>query len=211
MNAPWDFPPSLPGSRWPHGWPPPNLNLPSPLKVSANHRHLEDSTGKPFLLVGDTAWSLIAQLKREEVNACLDDRRRGGFSAIIVSLIEHEFADKAPAMMDGTQPFLAPADFARPNPAYFDRAFDTEPGFTVELVAAEPLTIDPVALAFDERGRLFVAENRDYPTGSPDGGSLGVIARRLVPARVPCRRSGRRALHRGHALRRDRASRISSG
>ena len=28
-------------------------------------------------------------------------------------------------------------------------AFETEPGFTVSLVASEPLTIDPVALAFD--------------------------------------------------------------
>ncbi len=62
------------------------------------------------------------------------------------------------------------------SPADALKAFETEPGFTVELVAAEPLTIDPVALAFDERGRLFVAEDRDYPTGSPDGRSLGVIA-----------------------------------
>lgn len=36
--------------------------------------------------------------------------------------------------------------------------------------------VDPVALAFDDRGRLFVAENRDYPTGSQDGRPLGVIA-----------------------------------
>lgn len=35
----------------------------------------------------------------------------------------------------------------------------------VELVAAEPLVVDPVAMAFDERGRLFVCEFRDYPTG----------------------------------------------
>jgi hypothetical protein len=95
-----------------------------PLKVSANHRHLEDSTGKPFLVVGDTAWSLIAQLKPQEISAYLDDRQRRGFNAIIVSLIEHKFADKAPALIDGTQPFLAPGDFARPNPAYFDRAHE---------------------------------------------------------------------------------------
>jgi hypothetical protein len=56
-------------------------------------------------------------------------------------------------------------------------AFETEPGFVVELVAAEPLVVDPVALAFDARGRLFVAENRDYPLGAPDGRPLGVIAR----------------------------------
>ena len=56
------------------------------------------------------------------------------------------------------------------------KAFEIEPGFTVTLVAAEPLTIDPIALAFDERGRLFVAEGRDYPVGAPDGHPLGVIA-----------------------------------
>lgn len=62
------------------------------------------------------------------------------------------------------------------SPADALQAFETEPGFVVELAAAEPLVVDPVALAFDERGRLFVAENRDYPTGSPDGRPLGVIA-----------------------------------
>ena len=38
----------------------------------------------------------------------------------------------------------------------------------VELVAAEPLVVDPVAMAFDEKGQLFVAEYRDYPTGPAD-------------------------------------------
>jgi putative membrane-bound dehydrogenase-like protein len=33
----------------------------------------------------------------------------------------------------------------------------------IELVAAEPLVGSPCALAFDARGRLFVAENRGYP------------------------------------------------
>ncbi|MBL9134315.1 MAG: HEAT repeat domain-containing protein [Verrucomicrobiales bacterium] len=55
-------------------------------------------------------------------------------------------------------------------------AFETEPGFVVELVACEPQVVDPVALAFDEHGRLFVAEDRDYPVGTPDGRPQGVIA-----------------------------------
>lgn len=55
-------------------------------------------------------------------------------------------------------------------------AFETEPGLTVELVAAEPLVVDPVALAFDEQGRLFVAENRGYPDGAADGQPAGRIA-----------------------------------
>ena len=37
-----------------------------------------------------------------------------------------------------------------------------KPGFHVELVASEPLIVDPIALAFDENGRLFVVEMRDY-------------------------------------------------
>src|SRR5688500_14657424 len=43
--------------------------------------------------------------------------------------------------------------------------FKTLPGFKVELVASEPDVIDPVAMAFDERGRLFVCEMRGYPNG----------------------------------------------
>ena len=44
-----------------------------------------------------------------------------------------------------------------------ERATFRLPGFRVELVACEPQVIDPVALAFDEDGRLFVAEMRGYP------------------------------------------------
>jgi putative membrane-bound dehydrogenase-like protein len=45
------------------------------------------------------------------------------------------------------------------------KSFDTEPGLRVELVAAEPLVVSPAACAFDERGRLYVAENCGYPLG----------------------------------------------
>ncbi len=36
------------------------------------------------------------------------------------------------------------------------------PGFRAELMVSEPLVVDPVAMAFDENGRLFVVEMRDY-------------------------------------------------
>lgn len=42
--------------------------------------------------------------------------------------------------------------------------FQHDPKVRVELVASEPLVFDPVALCFDARGRLFVVENRGYPT-----------------------------------------------
>src|SRR4051812_40570073 len=50
--------------------------------------------------------------------------------------------------------------------------FKVDRGLHVELVAAEPLVVDPVAIAFDERGRLYVVENRGYPEpidGKPAG------------------------------------------
>ncbi len=57
------------------------------------------------------------------------------------------------------------------------KAFRLEPGLRIELVAAEPLIESPVAMAFDERGRLYVAENRGYPTGPAEGEPpLGRIA-----------------------------------
>lgn len=39
------------------------------------------------------------------------------------------------------------------------------PGFTVQLVAAEPLTESPVAIDWDTQGRLWVVEMADYPMG----------------------------------------------
>lgn len=57
-------------------------------------------------------------------------------------------------------------------------SFQLLPGLRIELVAAEPLVESPVAMAFDERGGLYVAENRGYPNGPPEGEpGLGRIAR----------------------------------
>lgn len=43
-------------------------------------------------------------------------------------------------------------------------------GFRVELVAAEPDLINPVAMAFDERGRIWVTESFEYPRREPGPG-----------------------------------------
>ncbi len=59
---------------------------PFPVRVSMNGRYLEDANGKPFLLHGDTAWSVIVQLTKEEAEEYLEDRRQKGFNAILVNL-----------------------------------------------------------------------------------------------------------------------------
>ena len=43
-------------------------------------------------------------------------------------------------------------------------------GFTVELVAAEPDIVNPVAMTFDERGRIWITESLEYPRKSPGVG-----------------------------------------
>ena len=40
--------------------------------------------------------------------------------------------------------------------------FSIREGFTIQLVVAEPMVIDPVAMAFDEQGRLYVVEMIGY-------------------------------------------------
>ncbi|MCS7091379.1 MAG: HEAT repeat domain-containing protein [Verrucomicrobiota bacterium] len=53
--------------------------------------------------------------------------------------------------------------------------FRVSPGFQVQLVAAEPLVYDPVAITFDANGRLFVAEHRDFPEADTAPPHLGRI------------------------------------
>ena len=43
-------------------------------------------------------------------------------------------------------------------------------GFSVELVASEPDLVNPVAMTFDERGRVWVTESLEYPRMSPGEG-----------------------------------------
>ncbi|MEC7906754.1 MAG: PVC-type heme-binding CxxCH protein [Verrucomicrobiota bacterium] len=46
-------------------------------------------------------------------------------------------------------------------------------GFTVDLIAAEPLTKDPVAFDWGLNGRLWVVEMADYPYGMDGNGQAG--------------------------------------
>ena len=58
------------------------------------------------------------------------------------------------------------------SPREEQATFHLSKGFQIDLVAAEPDVIDPVAMAFDEDGRIFVAEMRGY---SNDGVATGHI------------------------------------
>ena len=45
------------------------------------------------------------------------------------------------------------------------KEFELSPALEISLFAAEPDVVDPVGMAFDEDGRIYVVEMRDYPLG----------------------------------------------
>jgi putative membrane-bound dehydrogenase-like protein len=59
------------------------------------------------------------------------------------------------------QPYLPPDETVR--------QFKVADGFEVKVVAAEPDIINPIAMCFDERGRMWVVESFEYPKGAPAG------------------------------------------
>ena len=93
-----------------------------PLRVSANGRYLVDRQGKPFLLQGDAAWSLITNLTDEQAEQYLKDRQAKGFNAVLVNLIEYRYAKNAPRDAYGVAPFPDTRDWSNQNEAYFRHA-----------------------------------------------------------------------------------------
>jgi putative membrane-bound dehydrogenase-like protein len=63
----------------------------------------------------------------------------------------------------------APAVTPALSPEEARKKFVVPEGFEVRLFAAEPDVINPVAMAWDERGRLWVLELYEYPLGAATG------------------------------------------
>ncbi|HVK59026.1 MAG TPA: PVC-type heme-binding CxxCH protein, partial [Candidatus Kapabacteria bacterium] len=80
----------------------------------------------------------------------LEDKMIGA----VASQIPDSF--KAPPGTEGTKPL---------EPEEALRSFHTKPAQVVELVAAEPLVQDPVAIDWGPDGKLWVCEMHDYPSG----------------------------------------------
>jgi putative membrane-bound dehydrogenase-like protein len=59
-------------------------------------------------------------------------------------------------------PALAPAEAIK--------KMTVPPGFSVELVAGEPDIVNPVAMTFDDRGRIWITESLEYPRRSSGPG-----------------------------------------
>lgn len=55
-------------------------------------------------------------------------------------------------------------------------SFDLEPGFKIEVLAAEPLIADPVDMEIDEFGRLYVVEMHGYPLDKAGSGIIKLLS-----------------------------------
>jgi len=93
-----------------------------PLKISADGKRFVDQNDVPFFINGDTPWSLIGQVSKEDAELYLADCAAKGINSLIVTLVEGFYADNAPANFYGVQPYLTPNKFSTPNDEYFEHA-----------------------------------------------------------------------------------------
>jgi uncharacterized protein (TIGR03382 family) len=95
-----------------------------------------DQDGVPVLLHGDTPWSLIGELTREEATQYLDDCVAREFNSLIVTLVDGHYVSNPPNNAYGVAPFTTPGRFSTPNEAYFQHA-----DWVIEEAAARGIQI----------------------------------------------------------------------
>ena len=93
-----------------------------PLTVHSGGRYLIDSNSNPFLIHGDTPWSLEVQLTQSQVDRYLDDRKAKGFNTVLFQCMEHKFSSQSPAYqnVNGDNPFSSTTDFTTTINAYWN-------------------------------------------------------------------------------------------
>ena len=97
-----------------------------PVRANANNRYLVDSSGVPFLTMGDSPQSMMANLSPNAMASYMADRRHHGFNSILVDALctTYTGGNSKGTAYDGTAPFMAGSgpssyDLSTPNSAYF--------------------------------------------------------------------------------------------
>jgi hypothetical protein len=88
--------------------------------LSVKDGKLTTSSGEPFLITGDSPWSLIVGPDKGGIDKYLESRKKMGVNSLIMNLVEHYY--NGPEDANGNLPFLVKGDFSTPNPDYFDNA-----------------------------------------------------------------------------------------
>jgi hypothetical protein len=133
-----------------------------PLRIGPTGRYLADQRGVPFLIHGDTPWSLTHNLTLEEAVRYMTARKAQGFNTLLVSVPDAYDADGnktyAPDRQ-GQQPFVDD-DITQPNEPYWahvDRVFREaeKMGFL--------LLVTPAYLGADKDGYLHLLKKAGPP------------------------------------------------
>jgi putative membrane-bound dehydrogenase-like protein len=114
----------------------------------------------------------LRELKGEEIFLRIVDRGSAGWAH--VNFDHFRFHDEPPAVVAAREPepgtseldFYPHAGLPADQAA---RAMQLPDGFSVTVAAAEPDVKQPIAMALDDRGRVWVAEAYEYPVRAPEG------------------------------------------
>lgn len=108
-------------SGGPSNSPPPPSSV-WPLSIHASGRYLVQNDGTPFLLIGDTVWSLVAQCTTAQIDSYLNDRAAKGCKAVLFSAPEYYYTAQTPRYRNvaGDDPFtvMSPVNWVL-NDAYW--------------------------------------------------------------------------------------------
>ncbi|HEX5993658.1 MAG TPA: DUF4038 domain-containing protein [Jiangellales bacterium] len=126
-----------------------------PVAVSKDRRYLVDEVGNPFLIVGDSPWSLSTNLSVSDMDYYFADRRAKGFNTALVGLLVSAYIGGRADLStyDGLYPFTSgtgtSSDLSTPNPAYWSRVdamvkLAEKHGITLMLVPAETGALLPL-------------------------------------------------------------------
>jgi len=108
------------------------------------------------------------ELLEHGIEWVVPDSARAAWSAL--KMPEPQYVDAALPNYEKKSP--APRMQRALSPEQSQKLIDIPPEFRLELFASEPDIVKPIAMAWDERGRLWIAETLDYPntiTRGPEG------------------------------------------
>jgi len=109
----------------------------------------------------------LSQHVGRDIMIRLVDGESGGWGHI--NFDDFRLHDAQPAVPPRRRPSaLDTYAYAGLSPQEAARAMTVPPGFKVTLFAGEPDVVQPIAMAIDDRGRVWIAEAYSYPRRVPD-------------------------------------------
>jgi putative membrane-bound dehydrogenase-like protein len=145
----------------------------------------EDTWRMPDHVQKFTFAELLAPLNAGDDNKQASGRREAPGKVAPPKSPQSKPAPSPPAPLpQGEGGAVAPSSETPPpkSPDEALKSMHLKPGFKIELVASEPLVVDPVAFDWGPDGRLWVVEMRDYPNGltwKQAGDEIGVPGGRV--------------------------------